>query len=247
MQLLNKIEDLVLVPGPVYLAIGVFDGVHIGHQAVISGAVRGARQRNGRAVVVTFDPHPVRVLRPEKAPRILMTPANKRRAVEELGVDAMLTISFTREFSKLSAELFVQSLFQCANGLREIWIGEGWRFGNNRTGGVSLLESVAQGLGIKVNAVPVVLLNDQVVSSSWIRAAMDQDQVDQATLLLGRPFALKYLRPSSKLAGPREQAARALLWAKLMLDMERRVEDSEHELEGTEIDQQALSLASSFF
>jgi riboflavin kinase/FMN adenylyltransferase len=154
-----------------------------------------------------------------------MTSAKKRRAVEELGVDAMLTISFTREFSKTSPELFVQRLFQSANGLREIWIGEGWRFGTNRTGGVNLLESVAEPLGIKVNAVPAVLVNDQVVSSSWIRAAMDQDQVDQAALLLGRPFALEYLRPGHKLTGPCEQAARALLWAKLMLDMERRVED----------------------
>ena len=139
MQLLYKIEDLALVPGPVYLAIGVFDGIHIGHQAVIGGAVRSARQSSaGRAVVITFDPHPIRVLRPEKTPRILMTPANKRRAVEELGVDAMLTISFTREFSSLSAEDFVQRLFQSANSLREIWVGEGWRFGANRAGGMSL-------------------------------------------------------------------------------------------------------------
>src|ERR1700730_1916310 len=139
MQLLYKIEDLASVPGPVCLAIGVFDGIHIGHQAVIGGAVSSARQNAGRAVVITVDPHPIRVLRPEKAPRILMTPANKRRAVEELSVDAMLTISFTPEFSKISAERFVQRLFQSA--------------------------------------------------------------------------------------GPCEQAARALLWAKLMLDMDRRFED----------------------
>ena len=225
MQLLYKIEDLVLIPGPVYLAIGIFDGVHVGHQAVIGGAVRSARQSAGRAVVLTFDPHPIRVLRPEKAPRILMTPANKRRAVEELGVDAMLTISFTREFSNISAEDFVQRLFQNANSLREIWVGEGWRFGVNRSGGMSLLQSIAQRLGIKVKPVPAVLVNDQVVSSSWIRAAMEQDRVDQAAFLLGRPFALEYLRPTGKLTGPSEQAARARLWAKLMLDMERRVED----------------------
>jgi riboflavin kinase/FMN adenylyltransferase len=225
MQLLYKIEDLALVPGPVYLAIGVFDGIHIGHQAVIGGAVRSARQNAGRAIVITFDPHPIRVLRPEKAPRILMTPANKRRAVEELGADAMLTISFTSEFSMISAERFVQRLFQSANSLREIWIGEGWRFGANRAGGISLLESIAQRFGIKVNAVPAVLVNNQVVSSSWIRAAMEEDQVDQAALLLGRPFALEYLRSTGKVTGPCEQAARALLWAKLMLDMDRRIED----------------------
>jgi riboflavin kinase / FMN adenylyltransferase len=225
MQLLNKIEDLVLVHGPVYVAIGVFDGVHLGHQAVISGAVRRARQNAGGAVVITFDPHPIRVLRPEKAPRILMTPINKRRAIEELGVDALLTVSFTPEFAKTSPELFVQRLSQNANDLREIWIGEGWRFGANRAGGVNSLELIAESLGIKVNAVPAVLVNDQVVSSSWIRAAMEQDQVDQATLLLGRPSALEYLRPTRLLAGPREQAARAVLWAELMLEMERQVED----------------------
>ncbi|MBV8274565.1 MAG: hypothetical protein JO170_04780, partial [Verrucomicrobia bacterium] len=152
-------------------------------------------------------------------------PANKRRAVEELGVDAMLTVSFTREFSKTSAEGFVEQLFKSANGLREIWVGEGWRFGANRAGGMGLLESIGQRFGIKVNAVPAVLVNDQVVSSSWIRAAMEEDRVDQAALLLGRPFALEYLRPTGKVAGPCEQTGRALLWAKLMLDMERRVED----------------------
>ena len=137
----------------------------------------------------------------------------------------MLTISFTREFSNISAEDFVQRLFQSANSLRAIWVGEGWRFGANRAGRMSLLQSIAHRLGIKVNAVPAVLANDQVVSSSWIRAAMEQDRVDQAAFLLGRPFALEYLRPTGKQTGPCEQAARAHLWAKLMLDMERWVED----------------------
>src|SRR5260370_4849480 len=179
MRLLYKIEDLALVPGPVYLAIGVFDGIHIGHQAVIGGAVRSARQKAGRAIVITFDPHPIRVLRPEKAPRILMTPANKRRAVEELGVDAMLTISFTPEFSKISAERFVQRLFQSANSLREIWIGEGWRFGANRAGGANLLVSIAQRFSIKANAGPAVFVNHQVVCSSLLRATIAQTQRDQ--------------------------------------------------------------------
>jgi FAD synthase len=99
MKVLNRIEDLASIPGPTHLAIGVFDGIHLGHQAVIGRAVRNAYRTGGSAIVVTFDPHPARVLRPEKPPRLLMAPLQKRRLVQELGVDAMLTINFTNEFS----------------------------------------------------------------------------------------------------------------------------------------------------
>ena len=225
MNLLYNIEDLALLVGPIHLAIGVFDGVHLGHQAVIGRAVRSARQSGGKAVVVTFDPHPVRVLRPEKAPRLLMAPPQKRRALEELGVDAMLTIQFTREFAKTPPELFIQRLHQAADDLREICVGAGWRFGANGAGEICLLDSIAQRLGIRVQAVPAVLVNDQVVSSSRVRATMDRDDLSEAALLLGRRFALEYLRPRGKLAGAGEQVARAILWAKVMLEMESRADE----------------------
>jgi riboflavin kinase/FMN adenylyltransferase len=190
MRLLYNIEDLAFVAGPTHLAIGVFDGIHLGHQAVIGRALRNARQSGGSAVVVTFDPHPVQVLRPEKAPRLLMAPEQKRRLLEDLGVSALLTIAFTREFSKTSAELFIEKLHHAANELREICVGEGWRFGAKRSGETVLLQSLVQRHGIELNAVSPVRINDQVVSSTRVRAAVDRGDLNEASLLLGRPFAL---------------------------------------------------------
>jgi riboflavin kinase/FMN adenylyltransferase len=190
MKYLYQFEDLASVPGPTHLAIGVFDGVHLGHQAVIGRAVRNARQTGGSAVVVTFDPHPVRVLRPEKAPRLLTAPSQKGRLIEELGVDATLTIAFTREFSETSPELFVQTLDNAANELREICVGADWRFGANRSGGMDLLEAMARRREIKINAVSPVLIGDRAVSSTRVRLALDRGDLNEASRLLGRPFAL---------------------------------------------------------
>jgi riboflavin kinase / FMN adenylyltransferase len=189
MRLLDSIEDLATVPGPTHLAIGMFDGIHLGHQAVIGQAVRNARQAGGSAVVITFDPHPIRVLRPEKAPRLLMDPGQKRRMVERLGADAMLTITFTPGFAKTSPTLFIQQLHNSTNGLREICVGEGWRFGADRSGEIGLLASIAQSLGIRLSAVSSVRFDGKTISSTWVRAALERRDLNEASKLLGRPFS----------------------------------------------------------
>ena len=190
MRVLNRIKDLASVPGPTHLAIGVFDGIHLGHQAVIGQAVQNASRTGGSSVVVTFDPHPILVLRPENAPHLLMPPRQKRRMVERIGADAMLTITFTRDFSKTSPELFIQELYDAANELREICVGEGWRFGADRSGEIGLLKSIAQNLGIRLNAVSSVLADGKTVSSTWVRAALERHDLNEVSKLLGRPFAL---------------------------------------------------------
>jgi riboflavin kinase/FMN adenylyltransferase len=231
MRVLHKMEDLASVPGPTHLAIGVFDGIHLGHQAVIGRTVRNARQTGGSAVVVTFDPHPVRVLRPERAPRLLMTLLQKKQLLEELGLDAMLTIVFTREFSRTAPEVFIWQLHNAADGLREICVGQGWRFGANRSGEVCLLESVAQSLGIKLNAVSPVLIDGRAVSSTRVRAALERRDSSEVSLLLGRPFALwGTVTTASDLAArfrvaPRNPYVINALWAQEIHDMESRVED----------------------
>ena len=110
MKILRAIDELDSLPGSTHLAIGVFDGLHIGHQAVIGRALESARQTGGNAVVVTFDPHPVRVLRPEKAPRLLTSTRHKVKLIERLGVDAVLLLEFTLEFSKTPPEIFIEKL-----------------------------------------------------------------------------------------------------------------------------------------
>src|SRR6266436_6767099 len=123
MKMLRHIEELASVPGPTHLAIGVFDGLHLGHQAVIGRALESSRQTGGNAVVVTFHPHPVRVLRPEKAPRLLTSTQHKMRLIEKLGVDAVLLLEFTLEFSKTPPESFIEKLVRAANHLSQICVG----------------------------------------------------------------------------------------------------------------------------
>ena len=106
MKVLRAIDELSSLPGSTHLAIGVFDGLHVGHQAVIGRALESSRQSSGHAVVVTFDPHPVRVLRPEKAPRLLTSTRHKVKLIEKLGVDAVLLLEFTLEFSKTASGNF---------------------------------------------------------------------------------------------------------------------------------------------
>ena len=190
MRVLHSVEALASVAGPTHLAIGVFDGIHVGHQAVMGQTVRNARQTGGSAIVVTFDPHPVRVLRPEKAPRLLTASEQKRRLMEELGLDAMLIIPFSHEFSRTAADVFIRQLHCAANGLHEICVGEGWRFGADRSGESCLLQSITQDLGIALNAVPPVLVGGRIVSSTRVRAALEGGNLHEASLLLGRPFSL---------------------------------------------------------
>jgi len=123
MQLLCSIPELNPLRGPIFLAIGVFDGVHLGHQAVISTAVQHAREMDGIAVVVTFDPHPAKILRPNESPRLLTATQHKIALIRELGVGHLLVITFDREFAAKSPETFVQELVANAQPLREICVG----------------------------------------------------------------------------------------------------------------------------
>ncbi|MBV8377414.1 MAG: bifunctional riboflavin kinase/FAD synthetase [Verrucomicrobia bacterium] len=190
MRILRAIDELGVLPGSSYLAIGVFDGLHIGHQAVIGRALESSRQFGGNAVVVTFDPHPVRVLRPEKAPRLLTSTRHKAKLIERLGVDALLLLEFTLEFSKTPPDVFVHQLVRAANRLCQICVGREWTFGANRSGSIRLLEELAPKLGFQVASVPPVLVDERVVSSTLIRAAVECGDLESAANYLGRDFTI---------------------------------------------------------
>jgi riboflavin kinase/FMN adenylyltransferase len=190
MKILRAIDELDSLPGPTHLAIGVFDGLHIGHQAVIGRALVSARQTGGNAVVVTFDPHPVRVLRPEKAPRLLTSTRHKVELIERMGVDAVLLLEFTQEFSKTPPEIFIEKLVQAANHLTQICVGQEWTFGANRSGSIRLLEELAPKLEFQVASVPPVLVGERVVSSTLIRFAVERGDFDSAAKYLGRAFTI---------------------------------------------------------
>src|SRR6201995_4394401 len=124
MKVLRAIDELQSLSGTKHLAIGVFDGLHLGHQAVIGRALESSRQTKGNAVVVTFDPHPVRVLRPEKAPRLLTSTRHKVKLIEKLGVEAVLLLEFNLEFSKTLPESFIEKLVRTSNRIGQICVGQ---------------------------------------------------------------------------------------------------------------------------
>jgi len=190
MKVLRAIDELSSLPGSTHLAIGVFDGLHVGHQAVIGRALESARQSSGHAVVVTFDPHPVRVLRPEKAPRLLTSTRHKVKLIEKLGVDAVLLLEFTLEFSKTAPEIFIEKLAQAAKHLNQICVGQEWTFGANRSGSIRLLEKMAPKLGFHVASVAPISVDQRVVSSTLIRSAVEGGDLQSAAKYLGRDFTI---------------------------------------------------------
>ncbi len=190
MKVLRSIGALSTVPGPVFLAIGVFDGVHLGHRAVIRRALDDASQSGGTAVVVTFDPHPARVLRPGNAPRLLTSTPHKIRLIRDLGVPHLLVIPFDREFAATAPEAFIHALSGAARPLREICVGFEWSFGKNRAGNLALLDKLGAQLGFEEVGVPAVEIDGEVVSSTLIRAAVEVGDLDKAARLLGRDYTI---------------------------------------------------------
>ena len=187
---LRAIPELGRLPGPVFLAIGVFDGVHLGHQAVIHRALAGAQSHGGTAVAVTFDPHPVRVLRPDQAPRLLTSTAHKLRLIRDLGVANQLVIHFDREFAATEPEDFIRTLAAACHPLREICVGFEWSFGKGRAGNLALLDRLGAELGFDEVGVPAVEMDSEIVSSTLIRKAVESGDLERAARLLGRPFSI---------------------------------------------------------
>lgn len=187
---LRTIDELRDIPGPVFLAIGVFDGVHLGHQAVIRRALEAARRDKGTAVVVTFDPHPVRVLRPEQAPRLLTSTAHKLRLIRDLGVSHQLLIHFDLTFAATPPEEFIRALASAAQPLREICVGFEWSFGKGRAGNLALLERLGGELAFAEVGVPAVEIDGEIISSTLIRRAVEAGDLARAARLLGREFTI---------------------------------------------------------
>src|SRR5438045_1673131 len=138
MEILRSTTDLATLEGPLFLAIGAFDGVHLGHQAVISTSARHAHSEDGTPVVVTFDPHPAKVLRPENPPHLITSTPHKIALIRTLGVGHLLIIPFDKNFAQTEAEAFVAQLTESAKPLCEICVGHEWSFGKNRAGNLAL-------------------------------------------------------------------------------------------------------------
>ena len=190
MDVLRSIPELSRLRGPIFTAIGVFDGVHLGHQAVISTSAEHARAVGGKAVVITFDPHPMKVLRPERAPHLLTATQHKIELIRGLGVEHLLVVQFDRDFAATPPEEFVQQLVYYANPLREICVGHEWSFGKNRAGNLALLQKLGAEHQFNVVGITPVALNGKVVSSTAIREAVKKGDLAKAAEMLGRDYTI---------------------------------------------------------
>ncbi len=201
MRVLRSIPELAQIPGPVFLAIGVFDGVHLGHQAVIGAAARDAQAAGGTAVVVTFDPHPAKILRPQESKRLLTATDHKIALIRALGVSHLLVLTFDRAFAATAPEDFVRQLVTAAHPLREICVGQEWSFGKNRAGNLALLQQLGTELGFDVVGVEPVTSEGVVVSSTAIRGAIESGDFATATKMLGREYTILGTVESGKQLG----------------------------------------------
>lgn len=173
---------------PVHLAIGIFDGVHLGHRAVITAAVEAARRSGGLAGVLTFWPHPSAVLRPDHAVRMILPRAVKRRLLLALGIDFLVEQAFTPDYARTTAPEFVAWLKRCVPGLEAVYVGENWRFGRGRSGDVAALLGLAQEAGFAVHCAPSQTAGGAPINSSRIRELLASGGVGEANQLLGYSY-----------------------------------------------------------
>ncbi len=170
------------------LALGNFDGVHRGHRKILDRVRISASERGATAAIVTFDPHPPRVVRPDKAPPLLMTTAQRLEAIAEAGVHSAAVVRFTTELSRWDPETFVRTVLVDWLHVAEVWVGANFLFGHDRAGNYSLLRALGAQYGFKAETIDPVRYKDFVVSSTRIRRIVAEGRVDEAGALLGHQY-----------------------------------------------------------
>ena len=197
----SSLEEAATLPAqPLHLAIGMFDGVHLGHRAVIDAAVHSGRAGGALSGVLTFWPHPSALFRPENPTKLIQSAATKARMLNTLGVDVVITLQFTPALAAIQAEEFVPWLKQRLPRLAAIYVGENFRFGHARRGDVGLLVASGRQHGVRVFSAPRVNLDGEPISSTRIRAQLAAGDIEAANALLGYAyFAHGYVTPGKKL------------------------------------------------
>ncbi len=176
---------------PTILTFGVFDGLHLAHQAIMNRLVDRAKSKKLPATVVTFDPHPRAVLHPASAPPLLHTFEQKMEGMERLGIDQVVVLNFTKALAAMSAEDFLQQIIFGKLDAREVYLGQGFAFGYKRQGNFALLKTIAEGLYRQAEEVPEILLRGQRVSSTAVRNLLSEGRINLARRMLGRPYGVE--------------------------------------------------------
>ena len=171
-------------------ALGIFDGVHLGHRYLLNAMRSKAKQLKAKSMVITFFPHPAHVLRPDVQLNYLVSMEHRLQLLEDLGVDVCIVIPFTKKFAQVEPESFIRNVLVKRLGVRAIFVGEDFRFGRNRAGDVELFERLANECHYDMHAMPALRQGKDAVSSTRVRALITAGKIGSAEKLLGRPFSV---------------------------------------------------------
>jgi len=190
MQVFHKLEDVPAELGPAILSVGNFDGVHRAHVQVLDTIVDRAHKAGSKSVAVSFEPHPVRILRPDAEFKLLTPTPEKIRLLAATGLDAVLLLPFTRDLSLMTPQRFAHDILKKGLRAREVHEGYNFHFGHKAAGNVTLLTEFGKKMGFEVHVYPEMRLRGEPVSSSHIRKLINQGRVSRARHLLARPFSI---------------------------------------------------------
>jgi riboflavin kinase/FMN adenylyltransferase len=191
MRIYRSLADLPADFGPCAITIGNFDGVHIGHREIMRRVAGLAREHAWKSAVLTFDPHPTRLVAPARAPRLLTTPEQRARLILELGIDEVMILPFTPEIAALNPEEFVREILRDKLNARAVLVGDNFRFGNRAAGDAASLQELGRKYGFSTEIIHAVVWRGRIISSSGIRQAIEAGQVSLACRMLGRPYRLE--------------------------------------------------------
>ncbi len=190
---MRLITDLSQITDPYrnsVVTLGNFDGIHLGHQELIRMIIRRSREIGGTSIVITFRPHPLKVLAPERCPALISIYEEKIRLIEDLGIDVLVKIPFSLEFAKMTPRDFAGNVLAHLLGSREVFVGYNYRFGRGREGNIDSLRRFGAEFGFSVREVEQVSLDGEEVSSTRIRTLLSEGEVEHASRLLGRRYAI---------------------------------------------------------
>ena len=191
MEIIRGLEELKESYPNTIITIGNFDGLHLGHQKIIQTVIRESDEINGTSMLVTFDPHPMKVLAPEKEVKLLTTPKERERLIQTMGIDVLLCITFNEEFSNLQPDEFIDGVLVKKIDAKKVIVGQNYAFGKARKGTTELLRRRGRKYGFSVKVVRHAKLNGEVVSSSKIRSFLSMGQVFEASTFLGRAYTIE--------------------------------------------------------
>jgi riboflavin kinase/FMN adenylyltransferase len=189
MRVIRQLSELPEVPRASAVSVGNFDGVHLAHQQLLKRVIETARASNALAAVITFEPHPARILRPERAPSLLTSTAHKTGLIEKLGIDLLLILPFTEKLARISPEDFVRTILVDGLHAVSVHVGPNFRFGYRQAGNTQVLDELGRQHGFRVEILPMLEVRGERVSSSHVRQLLVEGRVRIAARLLGRPYS----------------------------------------------------------